>query len=387
MRPTRTPIIRSFALIAAVFATSGLGLALPAGANELPPVTKKEVEIVFALDTTGSMGGLLEGAKQKIWFVANEVMKAKQAPTVKIGLVAYRDVGDEYVTKVLPLTDDLDKVYETLMSYRAAGGGDGPEHVNAALRDAIEKQPWTDSKDVLKLVFLVGDAPPHMDYPDDVQHAATSQAAIRRNIYINTIQCGRDSTTTKVWKEIAHNSEGRYAAIAQDGGVVAVATPFDEDLRMLGTELDGTRLVYGSHEKKAERRAAYGRASGLSARAPSSAAADRAVAKSKAVASADEDLVSLVEESGAGEALAAVNAEALPDELAGKTAEEQKAVLDAMAKKRQALQTQIASVSKKRDAWLAEETAKKAKAGAKEGFDTEVVEMLHAEAARVGITY
>ena len=38
---------------------------------------------------------------------------------MSIGLVAYRDHGDQYVTQVLPLTNDLDKVYSTLMDYQA----------------------------------------------------------------------------------------------------------------------------------------------------------------------------------------------------------------------------------------------------------------------------
>jgi hypothetical protein len=48
---------------------------------------------------------------------------------VKIGLVAYRDRGDAYVTKKHGLTGDLDAVFENLNAFRADGGGDTPEHV------------------------------------------------------------------------------------------------------------------------------------------------------------------------------------------------------------------------------------------------------------------
>src|ERR1051326_8491078 len=60
---------------------------------------KPTLEMVFVLDTTGSMGGLLEGAKQRIWGIVNEVMRSASHPAVRVGLVAYRDRGDEYVTK------------------------------------------------------------------------------------------------------------------------------------------------------------------------------------------------------------------------------------------------------------------------------------------------
>src|SRR3954447_22308347 len=81
----------------------------------------KTLEMVFVLDTTGSMGGLIDGAKQRIWGIINEVMQKPSKPRVKVGLVAYRDIGDVYVTKILPITEDLDKAYTTLMDYRADG--------------------------------------------------------------------------------------------------------------------------------------------------------------------------------------------------------------------------------------------------------------------------
>jgi Mg-chelatase subunit ChlD len=81
------------------------------------------LEMVFVLDTTGSMSGLIDGAKQRIWGIINDVMQKPSKPRVRVGLVAYRDNGDEYVTKLLAITEDLDKVYTTLMDYRADGGG------------------------------------------------------------------------------------------------------------------------------------------------------------------------------------------------------------------------------------------------------------------------
>src|SRR5882762_3522258 len=78
-----------------------------AGAGNSP--SAPALEMVFVIDTTGSMGGLIEGAKQRVWGIVNEVMQSPSHPAVSIGLVAYRDHGDEYVTKVLPLTNDLDK--------------------------------------------------------------------------------------------------------------------------------------------------------------------------------------------------------------------------------------------------------------------------------------
>ncbi len=98
---------------------------------KLPPVNpityeRPMVEVVFALDTTGSMGGLIQAAKEKIWSIATSMAQSQPAPEIRMGLVAYRDRGDAYVTRVVDLSEDLDSMYATLMDFQADGGGDGP---------------------------------------------------------------------------------------------------------------------------------------------------------------------------------------------------------------------------------------------------------------------
>src|SRR5437762_10315529 len=97
-----------------------------AGGDNAKKELKPQVEVVFCLDTTGSMGGLIDAAKKKIWTISNQIAGGKPTPHVKVGLVAFRDRGDEYITKVFDLTDDLDAVYANLMGFRADGGGDEP---------------------------------------------------------------------------------------------------------------------------------------------------------------------------------------------------------------------------------------------------------------------
>src|SRR3954466_14099295 len=94
------------------------------------PAKKPRIEVCFVLDTTGSMSGLIEGAKQKIWAIANEVIAAKPTPSVKFALIGYRDRGDKYAPRLSPLTDDLDAIYADLRKFNADGGGDVPESVS-----------------------------------------------------------------------------------------------------------------------------------------------------------------------------------------------------------------------------------------------------------------
>ena len=216
------------------------GIVSPSVADDKPAAKKKpKVEVVFCLDTTGSMGGLIDGAKQKIWAICNQIAGGKPTPDLKVGLVAYRDKGDDYITKVHDLSDDLDAVHGQLKKFQAAGGGDLPEHVNLALYDSVHTIKWSTDKKTLRIIFLVEKAtrPPHMDYTDDVKYPETCKKAVEKGIIINTIQCGNDANCTKYWKDVAVKSEGSFAAIPQTGGVVAVATPFDARISTINNEM------------------------------------------------------------------------------------------------------------------------------------------------------
>src|SRR5215475_8050446 len=142
-----------------------VALSLTAAARGSAPGAeiKPRIEVCFVLDTTSSMTGLIEGAKQKIWSIANQFVSAKPAPELKIGLVAFRDRGDEYVVRSFALTDDIDSVYAKLREFRAEGGGDMPESVNEGLAAAVRDMKWSADARTLRIIFLVGDAPPHMD--------------------------------------------------------------------------------------------------------------------------------------------------------------------------------------------------------------------------------
>src|SRR5262249_36879721 len=127
-----------------------------------------------------------------------------------------------------------------------------PESVNQALNEAVTKLSWSKDPNVLKIIFLVGDAPPHMDYPDDVKYPETIQLAAKAGIIINTIQCGNFAQTVSFWQGIARMSEGEYVQIDQSGGMTAIATPVDSELARLSMELSRTVVPYGDSAKQSE---------------------------------------------------------------------------------------------------------------------------------------
>src|SRR5690606_17566355 len=87
---------------------------------------------------------------------------------VRYGLVSYRDRGDAYVTRVTDFTDSVTEFQENLLRVVAAGGGDYPESLNEGLDMALNAVEWR-TGDTIRLVFLVADAPPHVDYQDDAE--------------------------------------------------------------------------------------------------------------------------------------------------------------------------------------------------------------------------
>jgi Mg-chelatase subunit ChlD len=222
-------------------ASAILGSWQPLFAKTDPPSqSKPRIEVCFVLDTTGSMGGLIEGAKQKIWSIANEMISAQPTPELKLGLIGYRDRGDEYVVKSFSLTDDIDAIYGHLREFQAAGGGDAPESVNEALAEAIHRMPWSSDHTVLKIIFLVGDAPPHMDYPNSPKYPDLCREAAKKDLIINTIQCGEMAETKPIWQEIAKLSEGSYVGISQSGNVAVISTPMDKELSRLNERIGAT---------------------------------------------------------------------------------------------------------------------------------------------------
>lgn len=363
---------------------AGLG-SPPAG--PIIPSTSAKVDVVFVLDTTGSMGGLIEAAKEKIWSIASTLAQAQQAPEIRMGLVAYRDRGDAYVTQVVDLTKDLDSMYATLMQFAAAGGGDGPESVNRALYDAVHSMSWSQDPNAYKVVFLVGDAPPHMDYQDDVKYPEVVAAARAKGIVVNTIQCGDDRSAVAPWRHIAALGQGRYFTVDQAGSAVAIATPYDDRLAALAAELDATRIYYGNAREleEAQRKLAATDEINVSASAAARArrAAYNATASGLANLVGDKELVQDVA-SGRVE-LAKVPKAELPPALAALPPTEQSALVAQTAAKREELQRQIAELAAERDAFIAKEV--EARGGAADSLDQQIYEAVREQAAPVGLSY
>ena len=347
----------------------------------------RKIELVFALDTTGSMGGLIHAAKEKIWSIATNMAQADQATEIRIGLVAFRDRGDQYITKVIDLSSDLDSVYAQLMDLVADGGGDGPESVNQALHEAVHKISWSQDKDAYQVIFLVGDAPPHMDYQDDVKYPVSIQAAVDKGILVNTIQCGNDRHTLSKWQTMASLGRGRFFNVAQDGNAVAMSTPYDKELASLSSEMDRTRLYYGSDEERKKKEKKQAATEKLHSSASVESRARRAMfnatksGKTNQIGEGD-----LVEDIATGRTdLSTVAPEKLPEPMRNMPAAEQQRLVKETAKKRTELQEKMDKVAKKRSAYIRQEMEKRG--GAEDSLDDKLIETLRSQATHKGLGY
>ena len=347
---------------------------LPAFAET--PAKKQHIEVAFVLDTTGSMAGLIDGAKRKIWSIANTIIDVNPDADIRMALVAYRDQGDEYVLKSYDMSSDVQGLYGKLIKLEADGGGDTPESVNEALDEAVRKLKWTKGDDTKRIVFLVGDAPPHMDYPNVWQYPQIMKRAKEEAITVNTVQAGDDPDTTKVWREIAQLGHGRYIAIPQDGGrITIIETPFDNDIIILQQKIDKTVLPYGTGKEQTDLRMKLE----TKAMAPAAVQVDNSRYYSKKggakeVVTGGGDLVADVK--NGTQKLDAIKDAELPEGLRGKSAKEKQDMIEQRSQERGKFEDAMVELVTKRDAYVAEQSAKQSKDGASDSFDTAVKETL-----------
>ena len=169
------------------------------------------LDVVFAIDTTGSMGDEIQRIKETLAAVTRKLVGLDQEFDLRYGAVLFRDLGDLYVTSTHPFTSDLEAFGKALQQVGAAGGGDGPESVNQALAE-LTRLDWREG--AAKVAFLIGDAPPHMDYEGDVPYGQSALAALAQGIRIHSVAAsGLDGLGTLVFRQVAQLTRGKFIFI------------------------------------------------------------------------------------------------------------------------------------------------------------------------------
>lgn len=190
-----------------------------------PPIN---LDVLFLLDATGSMSDEIFQLQDNILSISSQVAELPGRPNVRFGLVAYRDRGDEYITQVYDFTPDVQEFQLALMDVSAAGGGDEPESLNEGLHDAIWRPEWR-VENTVSLIFLVADAPPHLDYANDYNYADEMVEASRRGIKIHVIaSSGLNVQGEYIFRQIAQYTGGYFIFLVYESTPQASGEPGTE---------------------------------------------------------------------------------------------------------------------------------------------------------------
>jgi hypothetical protein len=361
---------------------------LPRGlatAKEPAQSPRPSVQIAILLDTSNSMDGLISQAKTQLWSIVNEFVRAKKdgkPPAIQVALFEYGKASlaseQGFVRQILPLTDDLDRVSEELFGLKTNGGD---EYCGWVIRDAVHGLDWSRSGDVYKAIFIAGNEP---FTQGAVDFHASCRAAIERGIVVNTIFCGANSEGERTgWKDGAVLADGRFMSIDQNQKIVELAAPQDAQIAKLGIDLNKTYLPYGRMGSEGLARQSAQDANAI-ASSPS-VLVSRSISKGNAFYCNDAwDLVDAIKNGKCN--LDEVKDEELPADLRKLDRAARKAKVDDAEKQRAAIQTQILTLNKQRDAFLAAERGKQP--GVKDDtLNQAIVKAIRDQAARHHFTF
>lgn len=171
--------------------------------------TKPGMDLVFILDTTGSMGEEIQRLKSTIEIIHLNLTQIKNIGELRFGMVLYRDKGDAYRSKTIALTADLNKFQQQLNRVEADGGGDSPEDLEEALRVAAQQIQWR--KNAIKLSYVITDATLHQDYQNSTNYLQSCELARQMGLKIHTIGTGGLPLNGEfILRQISQLTAGKY---------------------------------------------------------------------------------------------------------------------------------------------------------------------------------
>ena len=175
------------------------------------------LDVVFLIDSTGSMADEIHRIKTNLESIARQVSNLPANPDLRFGMVSYRDRGDEYVTRLYPFDGNVRRFSKAIQNLEASGGDDYPESLNQALHEAVNNMGWREN--AIRLIFLIADAPPHLDYPQDKDYATEMMRAQEKGIKVFSVaSSGLDKQGEYIFRQIAQQTMGKFLFILYPTG-------------------------------------------------------------------------------------------------------------------------------------------------------------------------
>jgi hypothetical protein len=174
-----------------------------------PGYQQAPLDVAFLIDATGSMGDEIARLKSVIEIINFQIAHLPTRLDVRFGAVHYRDKRDAYLTRTIPFHGDAELFQESLGSVHAGGGGDNPEDLQSGLELALQGLTWR--PEAVKLLFLIADAPPHLDYGQTYTYVDAMRDAARLGIKISTVGAsGLNTSGEYVFRQIAQYTMGTF---------------------------------------------------------------------------------------------------------------------------------------------------------------------------------
>lgn len=317
-----------------------------------------KIQVAILLDVSGSMDGLIEQAKSRLWNIVNTLTTLKyrgESPQIEIALYAYgtgnRYEGD-YMYQITPLTTDLDLISEKLFALRTSGS---EEYCGTAISRATKELEWGSNESDMKLIYIAGN---EIFEQGKISYKTSIPQALRKDIYVNTIHCGNPETGIRdLWRDAAERGKGKFFNIDSNARVRYIETPYDDRISSCNQRLNDTYISYGQlgDEKQANQINQDRNAASIS----KANSAERIVSKSKSVyKNSSWDLVDMVKDDAS--ALDKIKEKELPAELQGKSKDEIKQLIAQKEKERSNIQKEIAELAKKRQEYIDNESQNEA---------------------------
>lgn len=350
------------------------------------PVTATQpagIQLAILLDTSGSMDGLIDQARSRIWRIVNELAATRKngrAPRLQVALYEYGQssipAAQDYLRRIVPFSGDLDRVSEELFRLRTNGG---EEFCGRVIQAAVSELAWSGGSDDMKMIVIAGNEP-FTQGPSDYRSAC--RQAISRGIVVNTIFCGNYHEGLQTgWKAGADLADGQYVAIDADNAPPPISAPQDEVIARLGRELNGTYIAYGREGGSGKKRQ---EAQDMNAAASGAEIAVQRVA-AKAAPQYSNSAWDLVDANTSGTVkLEELRVDELPAEMKGMSPQQRGEYVAAMQEKRAALQKKIATLNAERERFVKDKTKNQAAAGT---LDEAILRALRAQAEKKGFVF
>jgi len=342
------------------------------------------IQMAILLDTSSSMDGLINQAREQLWQVVNQLAESKRngmTPKLEVAVYEYGNSGllqaDGYIRRVTALTSELDAVSEGLFSLTTNGGD---EYCGYVIKTAVNQLDWSKNPDAVKMIFIAGNEP-FTQGPVPYQQAIAD--AKEKGITVNTIHAGRtDDWAVNSWRQVAYLAGGNFMNIDQNVAVAHYQAPQDQRLAELNAKLNQTYVPYGAQgQQKSQRQAAMDSknksiSSGLMAK--------RVISKaSKMYSNESWDLVDAVKEGKVD--IEKMEQKSMPAPMRKMDKAGQKAYVEQKAQQRKDIKEEIVKLSKQRDSFIAKK--RKEKVGSAKTMDQALSETVMKQAKSKGYSF